>query len=260
MRRAMVLICDDHPLMSQGLRSLLKPSFVAVGVVNDGREVIAEIARTRPDILLLDLSMPHRNGLELLPEITETYPALKVLIVTMHVDRALADLSIQKGAHGFIPKEASADELNGAIEAVLAGKSFISPRVPRRSFRDHAALQHPALDRLTPRHIQILRLIGDGKSTAEMADILCVSPRTVEFHRASIRKALGISSEWGLMRFAIMLPPEGDGDDMLGGERSVEMSAADDDAPDAADDPELGERRGAPPARPRGSEDLSGPP
>lgn len=256
MRRSLVLICDDHPLMSQGLRSLLKPAFLAVGVVNDGREVLSEIARTKPDILLLDLSMPHRNGLELLPEIAEAFPDLKILVVTMHVDRALADLSMQKGAHGFIPKEASAEELNGAIEAVLAGKAFISPRVPKRSFRDPTALQHPALDRLTPRHLQILRLIGDGKSTSDMAEILSVSPRTIEFHRASIRKALGITTEWGLMRFAIMLPPEGEGgDDLLeGGEGSEDQ--ADEDADDDSDVSEIRVT-----SRERGStrEEMSGP-
>lgn len=226
MRRTLVLICDDHPLMSHGLRALLKPNFVVVGVVNDGREVIDQIGRTKPEILLLDLSMPHRNGLELLPDITAAFPALKVLVVTMHVDRALADLALQKGAHGFIPKEASAEELNGAIEEVLSGKSFISPRVPRRAFRDSAALQHPALDRLTPRHLQILRLIGDGKSTGDIAGTLGVSPRTVEFHRASIRKALGITTEWGLMRFAIMLPPEGQDED-LDGEKARSVDRAD---------------------------------
>lgn len=223
MRRSLVLICDDHPLMSQGLRSLLNPSLLVVGVVNDGREVISEIERTRPEILLLDLSMPHRNGLELLPDITRLFPELKVLVVTMHVERAIADLAIQKGARGFIPKEASAEELNRAIAAVLAGETFISPRVPRRAIRGAAALEHPALDRLTPRHLQILRLIGDGKSTSEIAEALGVSPRTVEFHRASIRKALGITTEWGLMRFAIMLPPEGDGaDEASGGIDAVE--------------------------------------
>lgn len=205
MRRAMVLICDDHPLMSQGIRALLKPNFVPVGVVNDGREVLTQTERTKPDILLLDLSMPHRNGLELIPEIVRAFPALRILVVTMHVDRALADLAIQGGAHGFIPKEASADELNGAIDIVLSGKTFISSRVPKRSFREGLAVDHPALDRLTPRHLQILRLIADGKSTGEMADELGVSPRTIEFHRASIRKSLGITSEAGLMRFAIML-------------------------------------------------------
>ncbi len=205
MRRALVLICDDHPLMSQGLRALLKPNFVVAGVVNDGREVITQIESTKPDIVLLDLSMPHRNGLELIPDIAKLFPKVFILVVTMHVDRTLADLALQSGAHGFIPKEASADELNGAIEAVLSGETFLSPRVPRRSHRDGAAVQHPSLDRLTPRHLQVLRLIGDGKTTGEMAALLGVSPRTVEFHRASIRKQLGITTEWGLMRFAIML-------------------------------------------------------
>lgn len=206
MRRAAVLICDDHPLMSQGLKGLLRPSFMAVGVVNDGRELLTSIDRTKPDVVLLDLSMPHVNGLELIPQVREHAPAVKVLVVTMHVDRALADLAVNSGAHGFIPKESSAEELNSAIDHVLtSAKPFISPRIPRRSFRDGAAVEHPALDRLTPRHRQILRLIGDGKSTQDIADDLGVSPRTVEFHRASIRKALGITTEWGLMRFAIMM-------------------------------------------------------
>lgn len=221
-RRAAVLICDDHPLMSQGLKALLRSNFVPVGIVNDGRDLLTAIDRTKPDVILLDLSMPHINGLELIPQIIEHAPAVKVLVVTMHVDRSLADLAVTSGAHGFIPKESSADELNAAIDHVLSNpKPFISPRIPRRSFRDGSAVEHPALDRLTPRHRQILRLIGDGKSTQAIADDLGVSPRTVEFHRASIRKALGITTEWGLMRFAIMLrvsegdtPPEELGPDL----------------------------------------------
>ncbi len=219
MRRAAVLICDDHPLMSQGLKALLRPSFLAVGVVNDGRELLATIEDKKPDVVLLDLSMPNINGLELIPQIVEQAPEVKVLVVTMHVDRALADLAISSGAHGFIPKESSADELNEAIDQVLTGdKPFISPRVPRRSFRDGAAVEHPALDRLTPRHRQILRSIGDGRSTQEIADDLGVSPRTIEFHRAGIRTALGITPEWGLLRFAIMMRVgEGDGGASAGG-------------------------------------------
>jgi len=206
--------------MSQGLKALLRPSFVAVGIVNDGRELLATIDRTKPDVVLLDLSMPNINGLELIPQIVDHAPDVKVLVVTMHVDRALADLAVNSGAHGFIPKESSADELNEAIEQVLSGETpFISPRVPRRSFRDGAAMEHPALDRLTPRHRQILRQIGDGRSTQEIADELGVSPRTVEFHRASIRKALGITTEWGLMRFAIMMQVgDGDGEEATGTE------------------------------------------
>src|SRR5262245_2673306 len=115
MRRAAVLIADDHPLVSQGLKSLLKPQYFVVAIENDGREVVATAVRHKPDVILLDLSMPHRNGLELLPDLTAAVPNAKIVIVTMHVDRTLADLSMQSGAHGFIPKESSAEELNRCV-------------------------------------------------------------------------------------------------------------------------------------------------
>lgn len=204
-RRAAVMIADDHPLVSQGLKAVLTPQFNVVAVESDAREVVATALRHKPDVIILDLSMPHRNGLDLLPELVAAVPQAKVIVVTMHIDRALADLAMHAGAHGFLPKESSAEELNSAIADVLEGKRFISSRVPKRSFRDGAAIEHPELDRLTPRHLEILRMIGDGKSTGEIAAELDLSPRTVEFHRSSIRKALGITTEWGLMRFAIML-------------------------------------------------------
>ena len=204
-RRASVLIADDHPLVSQGLKELLRAAYNIVGTVGDGREVHAAVERTKPEVLLLDLSMPHRNGLDLIPELTAAFPSLRILVVTMHLDRTLADLALQAGAHGFIPKGASAEELTGAIRDVLEGERYISPKVPRRSFRDGAALEDPSLDRLTPRQRQILDLIGQGKSSGQIAELLSVSPRTIEFHRAQIRKTLGISNEMGLLRYAIML-------------------------------------------------------
>ncbi len=209
--------------MSQGIKSLIGTKYLVVGVVNDARELVDSLDRTKPEVLLLDLSMPHVNGLELIPQVRERAPDVKILVVTMHVDRALADLAIHAGAHGFIPKEASADELSEAIDHVLTDeKPFLSPRVPRRSFRDGAAVEHPLLDRLTPRHRKILTYLGDGKSSQEIADLLSVSPRTIEFHRASIRKALGITTELGLMRFAILLS-------VSGGEAILEEEAAADD-------------------------------
>ena len=204
-RRAAVLIADDHPLVSHGLRELLRSSYTVVGTVADGREVHDAVERTKPDVLLLDLSMPHRNGLDLIPELVQAFPALKILVVTMHLDRTLADLALQGGAHGFVPKGASAEELTGAIRDVMNGERYVSPKIPRRSFRDGAALEDPTLDRLTPRQRQILDLIGQGKSSAQIAESLGVSPRTIEFHRAQIRKTLGISNEMGLLRYAIML-------------------------------------------------------
>ena len=242
-RRAAVLIADDHPLVSQGLRALLRPSYVVVGTVSDGRDVVEVAGRLRPDVVLLDLSMPHRNGLELIPGLLETLPAVRVLVVTMHVDRALAELALQAGAHGFLPKESSAEELNQAIQDVLDGKRYISPKVPRRSFRDAAAVERPELDRLTPRHLQILRMIGDGHSTAEIADELGVSPRTVEFHRSSIRRALGITTEHGLIRFAIMLRVGGAAGDELRAHDAPRPDATPDVVPDAAPDAAWGAAR-----------------
>jgi len=204
-KRTGILIADDHPLVSQGLRAILRPNCDVVGVVHDGRDVVDAVASKKPDLLLLDLSMPHRNGLDLLPELVKGFPNLKVLIVTMHVDRAMADAAIVAGAHGFIPKEASAEELNDAITQVMQGKRYVSPKIPRHTQRDGSAMDDPALDRLTPRHKQILRLIGEGKTSQQIADSLGVSHRTIEFHRASIRRALGITNEVGLLRYAVML-------------------------------------------------------
>lgn len=204
-RRTAILIADDHPLVSQGLRAILRMNCEVVGVVQDGRDVIDGVRGKKPDLLLLDLSMPHRNGLDLLPELVKSFPNLKVLIVTMHVDRAMADAAMLAGAHGFIPKEASAEELNDAISQVMQGKRYISPKIPRHTQRDGSAIDDPALDRLTPRHKQILRLLGDGKTSQQIADALGVSHRTIEFHRASIRRALGITNEVGLLRYAVML-------------------------------------------------------
>lgn len=202
--RTRLLIVEDHPLVAQGLRALLAPRYEIVGIVRDPLRALAAVGRARPDVVLLDLSMPRRNGLELLPAIREAYPAVKVLIVTMHLDRGLADMAFKSGAHGFVPKESTAIELRGAIEAVLRGEKYLSNRVPKRVYRDPDALGEPVLDRLTKRQVEILKLVAEGKSVAEIADVIGLSPRTVEFHRASIRRTLGITTEWNLVRWAIL--------------------------------------------------------
>jgi DNA-binding NarL/FixJ family response regulator len=201
---ARLIIVEDHPLVAQGLRALLEPDHDVVGIVHDPLKVIQTIERTEPDVVLLDLSMPKRNGLELLPDLREKFPALKVLVVTMHVDRGLADLAFKAGADGFVSKESTAKELRVAIDAVLSGQRFLSPRVPRRAYRAANVGGNPGLDRLTPRQLQILKLLGEGKTGTDIADQLNLSTRTIEFHRASIRRVLGIASEFGLVRFAIV--------------------------------------------------------
>lgn len=211
--RPRILIVEDHPLVAQGLRALLSHSCDVVDIVQDSRRVPSALKDVRPDLVLLDLSMPHRNGIQLLPVMLKLQPDLKVLVVTMHLDRGLADMAFQAGALGFIPKEASADELRGAIAAVLRGERYLSPRVPKRSYRSIGILDEPALERLTPRQREILVLIGEGKSSAEIAEELDLSPRTVEFHRAGIRQALGLSTKEEMVRFAIVTGLQRDPDE-----------------------------------------------
>jgi DNA-binding NarL/FixJ family response regulator len=124
--------------------------------------------------------------------------------VTMHRDRVLADAVLQAGASGFIPKDAAVDELRWAIRAVLAGSRYVSPLVTEGADPYPDGLSFD-LGRLTQRQQQVVRLLGDGKSTARIAEELQVSPNTVTFHRVRIRKALGIGTEWGLMRYALVV-------------------------------------------------------
>ncbi len=202
--RASVLIVEDHPLVAQGLRALIQKHHDVLDIVQDSRLVKRALLQYRPDLLLLDLSMPYLNGVEVLQQIRRRWKRLKVLVVTMHLDKALADLAFKAGANGFVPKEASADELRQAISAVLAGEQYLSPRVPRRGYRDAEVMHHPSLERLTSRQIDILTLVAQGWTAAQIGEELGVSPRTVEFHRANIRRHLGISTEWGLVRFAVL--------------------------------------------------------
>jgi DNA-binding NarL/FixJ family response regulator len=203
--RARLLIIEDHPLVAEGLRALLEPHYEVVDIVHESRHAVAAVKRVKPALVLLDLSMPECNGLELLPLLRRANQSLKVLVVTMHMDRAMADMAFEAGADGFVPKESTAVELRDAIGAVLRGERYLSPRVPKRAYRGADAIGNPSLDRLTPRQQQILRMVGEGKSGPEIAASLGVSPRTIEYHRASIRRALGIATETGLVRYAVMV-------------------------------------------------------
>ncbi len=202
--RPRLMLADDHQILVEGLRSMLSRRFDVVGVAHDGVELLAQLEHTTADCLLLDLAMPGRSGLELLPGIRAKYPAMKVLIVTMHLERILADAAMRAGANGFLPKDSGVEELSEAIREVLAGRTWISPRVPPAD-TSVDGVGPTELGALTPRQLEIVRLIGLGKSSAEIGNELGVSVHTVTFHRTRIRQALGIANEWGLARFALLL-------------------------------------------------------
>ncbi len=203
--RARLFIADDHPMLVEALRTLLEPHFDIAGTAHSGDALLAALPAARADALLLDLNMPGRSGLDLLPDLVRGHPDLRILVVTMYVDRVLADASLLAGAHGFVPKDSHVDELVVALNEVLAGRRYVSPNVPRQSNRVSLGARHLGLARLTPRQQDIVRMIGAGRTTAEIADALGVSVHTVSFHRKNIRRVLGIDSDWGLVRYAILV-------------------------------------------------------
>lgn len=209
--RPRLVIADDHPIVVQGLRQIVRRHFDIVGVAYGGDELLRLLKAVAADVLLLDLSLPGRNGLELLPDILALQPGLRVLVVTMHVDRVAADAALAAGAMGFVPKQCDRAELLGAIRAVLDGRRYVSPQVPKHTARAPLDSVHPALANLTPRQQAVVRLIGKGKRSAEIAEQLGITESAVTFHRHATRKALGLDDEWALTRFAILMQlAEGD--------------------------------------------------
>jgi len=203
--QARLIIADDHRMVVQGLEQMLGQRFEVVGVAYAGDELLKLLQRTPADGLLLDLSLPGRSGLDILPEIRTLQPDLKVLVLTMHADRVLAEASLAAGALGFVPKDAGMEELKLALSEVLAGRRYVSPRVPKSSHRVGLDAMHASLARLTERQQAILRLLGEGLSSAEIGDKLGLSENTITFHRKRIRMILGLATEWELTREAILV-------------------------------------------------------
>lgn len=200
-----LVIADDHRMVVQGLEQGLRRHYEIVGVAYSGDELVRLLQHTTADCLILDLSLPGRNGLEILPDIRRAQPKLMVLVVTMHADRVLAEAALAAGATGFVPKDAAIDELEAALGTVLKGQRYVSPRVPKVSHRLALDAMHASLARLTPRQQEILALIAQGKSSEHVGEALGLTKSTITFHRARIRAVLGLSTEWELLRYAILV-------------------------------------------------------
>jgi len=211
--RPRLVIADDHRVMVQGLRQMLGKSFRIVGVAYAGEELLHLLEDTPADCLLLDLSLPGRSGLDALPDIRALQPELRIVVLTMHSDRILAEASLAAGAHGFVPKDSPMEEVEKALHEVLAGRRYLSPAVPKSTHRLGLDAAHLALSHLTPRQHEILRLIAQGMSSEEIGEEIGLTTGTISFHRARIRKVLALSTEWELVRFAILLNLATDGEE-----------------------------------------------
>jgi DNA-binding NarL/FixJ family response regulator len=200
-----VLLADDHRVVSEGLKRLLADDFELVGVVEDGRALVAAVKKLRPDVIVADIAMPQLNGIDAMVHLKKDDPDVKVVFLTMHQDAAYARRALEAGAAGFVVKHSAPAELVMAIRAALKGQTFITPALASDVFRQ-AHEPRDAQDvaqTLTPRQREILQLVAEGRSAKEIAAELAISARTVEFHKYQIMEAHGLHSSAELIHFAI---------------------------------------------------------
>jgi DNA-binding NarL/FixJ family response regulator len=203
-----VLIADDHLLVRAGIRALIESidGVTVVAEANDGREAVDLAATLRPDIALLDVTMPGLNGLEAATRLREVSPSTRVVMLSMHANDAYVRTALKAGAAGYLLKSSTAAELEAALQTVARGEIYLSPAVSKqvvKGFVDSTAQTASPLDALTTRQREILQLIAEGRSTKEVAFTLSISAKTVETHRAQIMERLEIRDLAGLVRFAI---------------------------------------------------------
>jgi two-component system response regulator NreC len=200
-----VVICDDHALVRSGLRKLLEEEGIVVsGEAVSAEEAIARAGKDSPDVLLLDVTMPGRSGIEALPDLAAAAPQMKVLMLSMQDDPAYVRRAFAAGANGYLLKDAADAELVKAIHEVSAGRRYVHPLLGARLAAAEAADESNALpDPLSGREHEVLRLLALGHTNHEIAKLLFLSIRTVETHRARIVQKLGLKSRAEIVRYAL---------------------------------------------------------
>lgn len=210
MARVRILLGDDHTLVRQGIRKILEaePDWEVVGEVNNGRDAVREAASHKPDVAVLDIGMPLLNGIDATRQIVRRFPNTQILILSMHADEAYVTQALKAGARGYLLKDSADTELIRGVAAVAAGKSFFSPAVAKVMLDDY--VRHLAekgiVDRfesLSEREREVFQLVAEGHSNKEIADLLSVSPATVETHRAHILQKLDVHNTAGLVLYAV---------------------------------------------------------
>lgn len=208
MTRPRILMADDHSLVLAGLRNLVQEEGDVVGTVEDGRALVEEAKRLRPDLILLDISMPLLNGLDAARQLVKLVPDSKLIFLTAHATPTYVSEAFKAGASGYLVKQSATTELKLAIQAVLRGQHYMTSLVAKDMLRTRRLpSQGPVHKRpvtaLTPRQREVLQLIAEGKGTRSIASILNISVKTVEFHRTRLMEELDLHSTAELTRYAI---------------------------------------------------------
>jgi DNA-binding NarL/FixJ family response regulator len=209
-KKTRILIADDHAMVRQGIASFLSmsPEFEVVGEAADGVEAIEAVKRTKPDIVLMDISMPRLGGLEATLEIKKSHPGVKVLVLTQYEDMVYIKRFFKAGASGYLLKKAVGEDLLTAIRSVIEGKVYVHPSIASGVVDGYLGIQkgepqEDPYDLLTDREKQVLKLIAEGHTHKEAADILNISAKTVIAHQTNLSEKLKIHSRAGLIKFSI---------------------------------------------------------
>lgn len=202
-----IVLADDHAVMRDGLRALLEsaPDLRVVGDAADGREAVRRVTELRPDVVILDVTMPGLNGVEAARQIAEASPETRVMMLSMHSAAEYVFRALQAGARGYLLKDTAGQSVVEAVRAVSAGRRYLSPAISETVIDDYVR-RYAAADPvsvLSQREREILQLVVEGKSSTEVGALLSLSPKTVETYRSRMMEKLGIDNLPGLVKFAL---------------------------------------------------------
>jgi DNA-binding NarL/FixJ family response regulator len=202
-----VLIADDHPLVVEGITNALRQEFNVLGSCSNGHDLIAEATRVRPNLITIDIGMPGLNGIEAAIRLRDLCPDSRLVCVTQQNDLEYLLAAYRAGFMGFVSKQDVLSELVDALGSVLRGRLYVTPSLRERYYnfvRENSGRMNTSRSPLTPRQREVLQMVAEGNSTKEIAAVLNISAKTVEFHRASIAEVLGLHSVADLTRYAML--------------------------------------------------------
>jgi DNA-binding NarL/FixJ family response regulator len=206
MKKPRILLADDHNIVLMGLKSLLEGEFEIVGSVEDGRALVKQAAALQPDVIVADISMPQLNGIEAVRQIKRTDKNIKIVFLTMHPDPTYAASAFEAGASGFVLKHSAPSELITAIHEAMKGKTYVTPLIAGdliHSYQEGISPEKMLLKKISPRQREVLQLLAEGKSAKEIASVLEISTKTVEFHKYKMMEQLNIKTSAELIQYAM---------------------------------------------------------